>query len=147
MVSGFVSSVDLRVGSFLYFFVKTKNKKTKNKKQKTKNKKQETKKQKNKKQKTKQKKHKSDEVHPIVETTHAPGGTTLSDHVMNKKVHELLSSRKFDIYVLQDQSQVPGIPYLRDKSIESIEKHFITMMVATKRARIILFETWGKKIF
>lgn len=79
-------------------------------------------------------------------TTHNPGGTTFEMHFQNATVQQLLAQPGWDAIVLQEQSQVPVIPYFR----EAITMPFGDSLAARARvanpcARIMLFVTWGRQ--
>jgi hypothetical protein len=79
-------------------------------------------------------------------TAHTPGGATFQTHFQNATVQQLLAESGWDAIVLQEQSQVPVIPYYR----EGITMPFGDSLAAMARAfnpcvRIVYYLTWGRQ--
>jgi hypothetical protein len=83
---------------------------------------------------------------------YCPGGKTLAEHAQNPKVDALLTKRgRWDVVVLQDQSQLPayamGGP--RDENLLKQLDAGAPVLIprirkAQPKAKIILFETWAR---
>ena len=83
---------------------------------------------------------------------YCPGGKTLAEHAQDPKVHALLTKQgRWDVVVLQDQSQLPayamGGP--RDENLLKQLDAGAPVLIprirkAQPKARIILFETWAR---
>ena len=73
-----------------------------------------------------------------------PGGRQLSQHAENEKVIEQIEKNKYDIVILQDQSQTPSFPDYLDKHLPAIKK--LHDAIQKSGAKTILYMTWGRKI-
>lgn len=74
----------------------------------------------------------------------APGGRTLEQHAADPAVRAAMANGRFDIVILQDQSETPAVPHLlADNSIPAAEA--LGAMATESGARVILFETWGHR--
>jgi len=74
----------------------------------------------------------------------APGGVTLADHVTLAESQTALASARWDVVVLQEQSQVPSVPAMRSQQMYPAAR----TLVATIRkagARPTLLETWARR--
>ncbi|BCX46941.1 cell division protein FtsK [Haloferula helveola] len=82
--------------------------------------------------------------------THNPGGRFLEQHAKDPKVAKLLEgSGKWDVIVLQEQSQLPAFAMKGDKgSLERLEGGAPVLipkiLKAQPQARVMMFETWAR---
>lgn len=75
-----------------------------------------------------------------------PGGSTIDDHADNATSLSQIQQGDWDFVVLQEQSQVPTIPYFRDNLFfpgvnrikDSISKY-------NPCAQVVMFMTWGRQ--
>lgn len=73
---------------------------------------------------------------------YAPGGSHLANAAHDPALLRLISSVHWDIVVLQEQSQVPALPYwLVHQSLPAVQT--LTRLIRRDGARPVLFETWG----
>ena len=85
--------------------------------------------------------------HKIEVTAFTPGGYWFSQHAVDKRALDLITSKRWRFVVLQNQSQVPGWKpaHVTSKSIP----HAATLVKAIKannrKTKIIYFVTWGKE--
>lgn len=81
---------------------------------------------------------------------HAPGGRTLRQHAADPKVATLLKdSGRWDVIVLQDQSQVPALAMIgKDEATRDLDGGAPVLIRRIREeqpgARILLFETWAR---
>lgn len=74
----------------------------------------------------------------------AEGGLTLADHVASSATQATLSSRHWDIVVLQEQSQIPAIADARDRQMAPAARTLVrTIRLAGSRP--LLFLTWAHR--
>ena len=79
----------------------------------------------------------------IAFTYHTPGGRQLVQHDKNDKVTELIKSKKWDVVVLQEQSQTPAYANLRptfQAGVKALHKKAVA-----QGARVLLYQTWGRR--
>jgi hypothetical protein len=86
--------------------------------------------------------------------THTPGGRQIHQHVKNPKVQAMIKGKdKWDVIVLQDQSQVPAFAFSdafkgRQSALSSITQGGPKMLALIKehqpKAKVFLFETWAR---
>ncbi|MEN8680701.1 MAG: DUF4886 domain-containing protein [Akkermansiaceae bacterium] len=70
-----------------------------------------------------------------------PGGKTLEFHLKNKATVEKIETGKFDIVVLQDQSQFPAVfPDRFQKAAVALHK-----IIKRSGATTVFYETWGRR--
>lgn len=75
-----------------------------------------------------------------------PGGNTIDDHASNPTSLNKIQEGDWDFVIIQEQSQVPTIPYYRDNLFflgvnrikDSIAKY-------NPCAKVVLFMTWGRQ--
>jgi hypothetical protein len=75
-----------------------------------------------------------------------PGGCTLSRHVANPAIKEIITSRTWDYVVLQEQSRLPTF----DPKSDMYQKHreairTLVDWIRTAGAKPILYQTWGRR--
>lgn len=73
----------------------------------------------------------------------APGGATLRDHFASEASRALVAEG-WDVVVLQEQSQLPTIPALRD-SLTVPAARGLDSLIAASGARTLFFTTWGRE--
>jgi hypothetical protein len=73
---------------------------------------------------------------------YAPGGSHLADAARDPALVRLVTSVRWNIIVLQEQSQVPALPYwLSNESLPAVRS--LTSLIRRDGALPVLFETWG----
>ena len=82
--------------------------------------------------------------------SNTPGGYTLgwqpTAHVTNTTSLDLISSRDWDFVILQEQSQTPSIPTLRDSCMyPAATTLHDSIKLANPCARVLFFLTWGRR--
>jgi hypothetical protein len=80
--------------------------------------------------------------HPLVVGSSALGGFTLAQHAQHPGTLAALQSAPWDRVVLQEQSQIPAIPWWRDHSMYPAAAT-LDSMAAAIGAQTLLFMTWG----
>lgn len=76
---------------------------------------------------------------------YAPGGSQLWEVVHNPMLLRLLSSVRWNIVVLQEQSQLPALPYwLVQKTLPAVAQ--LADLIKQHGATPLLFETWGYQL-
>lgn len=80
--------------------------------------------------------------HPLVTERSAIGGYTLCQHADNPLTLAKLAERPWDQVVLQEQSQVPVIPYWRETCMVPGATR-LDSLVHVQGARSLLYMTWG----
>ena len=71
-----------------------------------------------------------------------PGGRTLANHAENEQTLKTITEGKWDLVVLQEQSQIPSFPQ-RDGFLQS--GILLTQAVRKADSDCLLFETWGRR--
>ncbi|MHB8572855.1 MAG: SGNH/GDSL hydrolase family protein [Candidatus Dormibacteria bacterium] len=74
----------------------------------------------------------------------APGGATLADHAANPSTATEVSSQPWDYVLLQEQSQVPASPALRERQMYPAARTLVDL-IRGRRATPILFATWAHR--
>jgi hypothetical protein len=72
-----------------------------------------------------------------------PGGRQLSQHLKHTETTDTIRNGKWDLVMLQEQSQAPSLPVMRDSFLESGKK--LSKIVSDSGAHPILFTTWGRR--
>ncbi|MFT5523363.1 MAG: hypothetical protein ACI9HK_001309 [Pirellulaceae bacterium] len=72
-----------------------------------------------------------------------PGGRQLSQHLKHAGTTNEIRTGKWDVVMLQEQSQAPALPVLRDSFLESGKQ--LCKIVRDSGAQPILFTTWGRR--
>jgi hypothetical protein len=75
-------------------------------------------------------------------TTYAPGGWWLEDHSTDATSLGYLDSGNFDLVMLQEQSQVPSLPYYREYSMKPAAQ-ILDAHARAHGARSVLYNHWG----
>jgi hypothetical protein len=85
--------------------------------------------------------------HAVKCEMYAPGGYHLSQHVADPQALKLIKSRKWDIVVLQEQSQVPAFSEEQVKrDVYPYAKKLCALIrAASPKARIVFYQTMAKK--
>jgi len=73
------------------------------------------------------------------------GGWTLKKHASNKETLDSIATGKWDIIVLQEQSQIPAFP--EDQRAQLMNPAAIKLATAAKKSGAIpiFYQTWGRK--
>jgi hypothetical protein len=82
---------------------------------------------------------------PLYTESETPGGFTLQRHVTSKRAIERIETGRWDVVVLQDQSQLPSFS---DRQVERKVYPFArTLSAAAGKAdaKTVFFLTWGRK--
>src|SRR5690349_388345 len=82
--------------------------------------------------------------HPVETGMAAPGGWTLSAHARSAETLHKLKSSKWDIVVLQEQSQVPAIEPARTETMYPAGRSLVRLIVNVG-ATPIFFLTWAHR--
>jgi hypothetical protein len=72
-----------------------------------------------------------------------PGGRKLSDHAKNEKTTARIVGGKWDVVMLQDQSQVPSFPNYEKTHMPGGVK--LCEQIQAAKAESVLFLTWGRR--
>jgi hypothetical protein len=71
-----------------------------------------------------------------------PAGSRLHDAAADPQLLELLHRVRWNVVVLQEQSQLPALPYwLQASTLPAV--HDLDAVIRSDGARALLFETWG----
>lgn len=70
-----------------------------------------------------------------------PGGRTLEQHLASEATMQKIREGKWDVVVLQDQSQTPAI--FPDKFMQAARE--IDRIIDAAEARTVFYETWGRR--
>lgn len=73
----------------------------------------------------------------------ASGGATLTRHLANEKVVTKIKEGGWDYVVLQEQSQTPGLPGLKEKFLESAKA--LCKLIHKSGAEPVFYMTWGHR--
>ncbi len=74
----------------------------------------------------------------------APGGVGLADHVKMPDSQAALASTRWNVVVLQEQSQVPSVPSIRAQQMDPAARTLVAS-VRAGGARPLFLETWGHR--
>ena len=72
-----------------------------------------------------------------------PGGRRLANHAENEQTLQTIAAGDWDLIVLQEQSQIPSLPGMRDEFLRSGES--LAQAVHKAGSGCLLFETWGRR--
>jgi len=81
---------------------------------------------------------------PISYDLHAPGGWRLQNHVNSGVSNNKIRSRKWDVVILQEQSQMPCFPQVCSETIPSLKSLERTIRANNPSTTIQLYGTWGR---
>jgi hypothetical protein len=79
---------------------------------------------------------------PIFTVEYAPGGSTLRQAARDGRLARLLEHERWNAVVLQEQSEIPGLPGYREQLMFPAAAR-LDAMARRVRANTILFMTWG----
>jgi len=82
--------------------------------------------------------------HPVETGMAAPGGATLSDHVQSSDALDKLKSSKWDIVVLQEQSEIPASQQSRTQSMYPAAR-VLVHQIKEVGATPLFFLTWAHR--
>jgi hypothetical protein len=82
--------------------------------------------------------------HPVEVGMSAPGGWTLADHLQSPETLNALSSKKWNVVVLQEQSQIPSIDPGRFQSMYPAGREWVRRIRETG-AEPMFFVTWAHR--
>jgi uncharacterized protein DUF4886 len=82
--------------------------------------------------------------HRVETGTAAVDGWTLADHVGSSATAAKLASAKWDIVVLQEQSQIPSVPQLRETQMFPAARRLVGT-IRNLGARPIFYLTWARR--
>lgn len=81
----------------------------------------------------------------IIAVQYAPGGSHLAQAANDPALLKLLARVRWNVVVLQEQSQVPALPYwLVHQSLPAVQ--VLTKLIRHDGAVPVLFETWGYRM-
>jgi len=72
----------------------------------------------------------------------AEGGWTLADHAASSQTLEKLKQQKWDVVILQEQSEIPALEYYRTQSMYPAARLLVSEIKAVD-AQAMFFMTWG----
>lgn len=72
------------------------------------------------------------------------GGATLQQHLAHESTRKRIQEGNWDVVVLQDQSQVPGLPGRHGQSFQT-SVDGLTTLIRKAGAEPVLFMTWGRR--
>jgi hypothetical protein len=82
--------------------------------------------------------------HRVETATRAPGGWTLRDHAHSSDTINAMSSSKWNIVVLQEQSEIPSVESMRQAYMYPAVLDLLPS-IRDAGARAMLFDTWGHR--
>jgi hypothetical protein len=82
--------------------------------------------------------------HTVEVSTAAEGGWTLADHVGSVETFQKLKEQHWDFVVLQEQSVLPAIDYVRDQNMYPAVRK-LAAKIKELGAQPYLFLTWGHR--
>jgi hypothetical protein len=82
--------------------------------------------------------------HRVETGVQAPGGWTLGDHDRSPDTDTALAASKWDLVVLQEQSEIPSVQRLRESDMYSAAQDLVAK-VRSAGARPMFFMTWGHR--
>jgi hypothetical protein len=82
--------------------------------------------------------------HRVETGMQAPGGWTLADHDSSTETDKLLSSSKWNLVVIQEQSEIPSSKSLREANMYPAG-HDLVVMARDAGAQPMLFITWAHR--
>jgi hypothetical protein len=82
--------------------------------------------------------------HRVETAVRAPGGWTLLDHSHSSDTKSVLASSKWDIVVLQEQSEIPSVESMRQSYMYPGARDLVPM-IRDDGARPMFFVTWGHR--
>jgi hypothetical protein len=80
--------------------------------------------------------------HRVETATSAPGGWTLLDHATSQDDRDMLASRKWDLVVVQEQSEIPSLESMRQAQMYPAARELVTM-IRGAGAQPMFFLTWA----
>jgi hypothetical protein len=82
--------------------------------------------------------------HRVETGMQAPGGWTLADHDRSAETDKVLGGSKWDLVVIQEQSEIPSIKSLREVNMYPAG-HDLVVMARSVGAQPIFFITWAHR--
>ena len=82
--------------------------------------------------------------HRVDVAVQAPGGWTLLDHARAQSTADVLAASRWDVVVLQEQSEIPSVDYMRESSMYPAARDLVAM-VRGAGAKPMFFLTWGHR--
>lgn len=82
---------------------------------------------------------------PINVDTYNPGGFTLKGHLNNSTALTKISQTNYGYVVLQEQSQIPTIPFYRDADMYPAARSLDSLIDLQDCVRPVFYMTWGRK--
>lgn len=72
-----------------------------------------------------------------------PGGRRLSQHANDNQTLATIAEGNWDLVVLQEQSQIPSLPKMRDEYLQAGVQ--LTQAIRKADSDCLLFQTWGRR--
>ena len=82
--------------------------------------------------------------HRVETAAQDPGGWTLADHLNSNDLQSLLTSKPWDIVVLQEQSQIPSVPASRQAIMYPAARQLVRM-IHNAGAQPLFYMTWAHR--
>ncbi len=84
---------------------------------------------------------------PIAFAQFTPGGQRLTGHLLNEELLDTIRRAKWDFVVLQEQSELPSLPYdiVERETFAPIRTIDSLVHAANADARVVLYMTWGRR--
>ena len=82
--------------------------------------------------------------HKVETDMAASGGWTLADHEGSSATLQKLTSRKWDVVVLQEQSQIPSVGQMREQQMYPAARQLVET-IRFEGARPMFFVTWARR--
>ena len=82
--------------------------------------------------------------HRVDVAVQAPGGWTLLDHARAQSTADVLAASQWDVVVLQEQSEIPSVDYMRESSMYPAARDLVAMARGAG-AKPMFFLTWGHR--
>ena len=81
----------------------------------------------------------------VMTDQNTPGGYTLEEHSTDQQSLDRIALGNWNFVVLQEQSQIPTIPYWRDSSMYPAARMLDSLIRGQNPGRPCFFMTWGRK--
>lgn len=82
----------------------------------------------------------------VITSSNTPGGYTLAQHLTNTNALQFIRQGNWDVVILQEQSQIPTIPFYRDGQFMPAGQDLAdTIRAYQPCAKVLYYLTWGRQ--